>query len=148
MALISSHYLVNLLYTDPTQNFDFIAFSGHLAKMHINKQTTQSESDKLWLELFKLVSEGNNPMEKHAICREKAMWLSENVVKGEKKWNQLRKCIGEDLIPAFNQIKLFKKDYHPTLGKQFISFNQCHQLYLFGQKCKLQSNIFAKWNVR
>ena len=119
------------MYTDPTQNFDFIAFSGHLAKMHINKQTTQSESDKLWLELFKLVSEGINPMEKHAICREKAMWLSENVVKGEKKWNQLRKCIGEDLIPAFNQIKLFKKDYHPTLGKVFNSFSQCpHFTYL------------------
>ena len=112
--------------------------------MHINKQTTCSESDKLWLELFKLVSEGINPMEKHAICREKAMFLSENVVKGEKKWNQLRKCIGEDVIPAFNQIKLFKKDYHPTIGNMFHSFNQCHQLYLFDQKCKLQADNSGK----
>ena len=106
--------------------------------MHINKQTTQSESDKLWLELFKLVSEGNNPMEKHAICREKAMWLSENVVKGEKKWNQLRKCIGEDVIPAFNQIKLFKKDYHPNIGKQFISFKSVLPTLPIWSKCKLQ----------
>ena len=112
--------------------------------MHINKQTSPlSESDKLWLELFNLVSEGSNPMEKHAICREKAMWLSENVVKGEKKWNQLRKCIGEDLIPAFNQIKLFKKDYHPNLGKVLNSFSQCQMF----QKCKLQIDNSAKWNV-
>ena len=101
---------------------DFIPLLGHLAKMHINKQATYNESDKLWLELFKLVSEGINPMEKHSIGREKAVYLSENVVKGEKKWNKLRNCIGHNIIPAFNQIKLFKKEYHPDLG------NQCHQL--------------------
>ena len=96
---------------------------GHLGKMHYNKEHGYTESDKLWVKLFEKISDGENPLETHSVHIERAIYLAENVVKGQTKWNKLKQCLAPIIeLPSLDAMKKFKKKYHPKLGKNISSF--------------------------
>ena len=96
---------------------------GLLGKMHYNKEHGYTESDKLWVKLFEKISDGENPLETHSIQIERAIYLAENVVKGQSKWNKLRNCLAPVIeLPSLDAMKKFKKKYHPKLGKNIFQF--------------------------
>ena len=95
-------------------------YAGHLGKMHFNKEGSGSESDKKWLQLFDAISKGQNPTEQHTMSIEKAIWINENIVYGERKWQKLKNALDPIvLLPSCYQLRQFRADYHPKLGTHF-----------------------------
>ena len=97
-----------------------LLYVGHLAKMHFNKEGAVSESDKKWLQLFDVISKGQNPIEQHTMSIEKAIYINENIVYGERKWQRLKNALEPlVLLPSCYQLRQFREDYHPKLGTHY-----------------------------
>ena len=109
----------------------FLELLGHLGKMYCNTELGYNASDKSWLELFTIISNGQNPLEEHSISVEQAIYLSENVVKGRAKWDKLRNCLLPVIkLPSNDALKKFKKKYHPPLGKPLSDYyHHFHLVY-------------------
>ena len=109
-----------------------LLYLGHLGKMYFNRESTGSESDKKWLQLFDAISKGQNPTEQHTMSIEKAIWINENIVYGERKWQKLKNALNPLVIlPSNYELRQFREGYHPKLGTLTFVMEWVFELFVY-----------------
>ena len=74
--------------------------------------------DNDWLHLFEMISKGVNPISEHSITVERGMYLKENIIRGDKKWEAFSKAVSPLIhVPTLYAFKQYKEKNNPKLGK-------------------------------
>ena len=122
-AKLQDPYLV-LEKASKLDEIPFPILLGVLAKYHYNKsESPLSDSDKMWLELFDLISKGINPIEEHSVPVEKGVYMNENLVHGREKWQKMRDCAEPFMkLPSNHKLRQFRQDFNPKLGTHFYIY--------------------------
>ena len=94
----------------------FNSLLGHLMKMHIYKDPTKVPDAKE-VALAEALIDGINPLEKQSMPIEKAMYLAENVVHGETKWDKFKKAMDPlSRVTTNHALRMYRKDFYPETG--------------------------------
>ena len=91
---------------------------GFLGKRYFN---LPGNEDNDWLHLFEMISQGVNPIIEHSITVERGMYLKENIIRGDKKWEAFSKAVSPLIhVPTLYAFKQYKEKNNPKLGKWLI----------------------------
>ena len=101
------------------EDVEFNSLLGELMKMHLYKDPTQVP-DSNDVALAQALIDGINPLEKQTMPIEKAMYLSENVVHGETKWDKFKKAMDPlSRVTTNHALRMYRKDFYPETGMVF-----------------------------
>lgn len=98
------------------KDLDFEAMLGHLYKMHLYSDP-QKVPDQNKVALAQCLIDGINPLDKTTMEVEKGVYLNENVVYGETKWQKFKNAVDPlSKVTSSYALRKFRQNYHPKTG--------------------------------
>ena len=113
---LKQHYKSNVAGATAL-DIDFDVLLGRLMKMDIYNDT-KNPPDKDRLALAECLINGQNPMKDKKMEVEKGMYLSENVVYGEEKWDKLKTAMDPlgNKVTTNYALRKYRKEFYPKTG--------------------------------
>ena len=98
------------------KDLDFEEMLGHLYKMHLYSDP-KKVPDQNKVALAQCLIDGINPLDKTTMSVEKGVFLNENVIYGETKWQTFKNAMDPlSKITTNHAMRQFRKDFYPKKG--------------------------------